>query len=46
MIQQSRGIYRPDIIIVGMVTIGIIGAVLATFLMLIESVLVKGRSKV
>jgi NitT/TauT family transport system permease protein/taurine transport system permease protein len=46
MIQQSRGIYRPDIIIVGMVTIGIIGAVLAAFLMLIESVLIKGRSKV
>lgn len=46
MIQQSRGIYRPDIIIVGMVTIGIIGAILAAFLMLVESVLVKGRAKV
>lgn len=44
MIQQSRGIYRPDIIIVGMVTIGIIGAVLAAILMLVEKVLVKGRA--
>lgn len=45
MIQQSRGIYRPDIIIVGMMTIGIIGAVLAAVLMLVEKILVKGRAQ-
>lgn len=44
MIQQSRGIYRPDIIIVGMLTIGIIGALLAAILLLVEKLLVKGRA--
>lgn len=44
MIQQSRGIYRPDIIIVGMLTIGIIGAVLTWLLSLLEKRIVKGRS--
>ncbi len=42
MIQQSRGIYRPDIIIVGMFTIGIIGAILTALLKLIEKRIVKG----
>jgi NitT/TauT family transport system permease protein/taurine transport system permease protein len=44
MIQQSRGIYRPDIIIVGMMSIGIIGALLAAVLLLAEKLLVKGRA--
>ncbi len=43
MIQQSRGIYRPDIIIVGMITIGIIGALLTALLSLVDKLLVKGR---
>lgn len=29
MIEQARGLYRPDIIIVGMIAIGIVGAILA-----------------
>jgi NitT/TauT family transport system permease protein/taurine transport system permease protein len=45
MIQQSRGIYRPDIIIVGMMSIGIIGALLAAVLLLVEKLLVKGRAE-
>ncbi len=46
MIQQSRGIYRPDIIIVGMVTIGLIGSVLVFILGKIEKLLVKGKRDV
>ncbi|MTI59856.1 MAG: ABC transporter permease [Firmicutes bacterium] len=44
MIQQSRGIFRPDIIIVGMITIGICGAILTYILTLIEKKVVKGRA--
>lgn len=42
MIQQARGIYRPDIIICGMIAIGAIGAVFSGFLSLIEGKIVKG----
>lgn len=42
MIQQARGIYRPDIIICGMIAIGAIGAVFSGFLSLIENAIVKG----
>lgn len=42
MIQQARGIYRPDIIICGMIAIGVIGAVFSGILSLIENAVVKG----
>ena len=42
MIQQARGIYRPDIIICGMISIGAIGAVFTGLLSLIENRIVKG----
>ena len=38
MIQQARGIYRPDVIIAGMIAIGVIGALLAWILQKIEAV--------
>lgn len=46
MIQQARGIYRPDIIICGMITIGVIGALFSYVLTLIENKVVKGVKKV
>lgn len=45
MIQQARGIYRPDIIICGMIAIGIIGALFSAVLSLIENAVVKGVRK-
>jgi len=42
MIQQSRGLFRPDIIIVGMITIGGVGALLAKLITLLEKILLKG----
>ena len=45
MIQQARGIYRTDIIIVGMLAIGICGAVLTAVLGVIERLVVKGRER-
>jgi len=42
MIQQSRGIFRPDIIIAGMIAIGGIGALLAKLITLLEKKLLKG----
>lgn len=42
MIQQARGIYRPDIIICGMIAIGVIGAMFAWILAKIEAAVVKG----
>lgn len=45
MIQQSRGIFRTDIIIVGMIAIGICGAILTMLLSIIEKIVVKGRNK-
>lgn len=43
MIQQARGIYRTDIIIVGMLAIGICGAILTFMLTAVEHMVVKGR---
>jgi NitT/TauT family transport system permease protein/taurine transport system permease protein len=43
MIQQSRGIYRTDIIIVGMLAIGICGGILTSILTWISNLLLKGR---
>jgi NitT/TauT family transport system permease protein/taurine transport system permease protein len=42
MIQQARGIFRPDIIIAGMISIGAIGALLAWLLTILEHKVVKG----
>ena len=42
MIQQSRGIFRPDIIIAGMIAIGGIGTILTKMLNVLEKVLLKG----
>ena len=42
MIQQCRGIYRPDVIIVGMLTIGFLGSILTYIIGLIEKAVVKG----
>lgn len=42
MIQQARGIFRPDIIICGMLAIGLIGALLSFVLSKIEAAVVKG----
>lgn len=42
MIQQSRGLMRVDIIIAGMVMIGIVGALLSGLLSLLEKVLMRG----
>ncbi|WP_283674703.1 ABC transporter permease [Butyricicoccus sp. Marseille-Q5471] len=42
MIQQARGIYRPDVIIAGMIAIGAIGALLTWVLTIIEHKVVKG----
>lgn len=43
MIQQSRGLFRPDIIIVGMIAIGVTGSVLAWLLGMLEKRVLKGR---
>ena len=45
MIQQARGIFRPDIIICGMISIGIIGALFAWGLSKLEDIVVKGVRK-
>ena len=42
MIQQARGIYRPDVIICGMIAIGLIGALFSWILSKIEAAVVKG----
>jgi len=42
MIQMSRMLIRPDIIIVGMLTIGLIGLILSSLLNYLEILLVKG----
>lgn len=42
MIQQSRGIGRPDVIIAGMIAIGIVGAFLTWLLTLLERAVLKG----
>lgn len=45
MIQQGRLLVRPDIIVVGMLTIGIIGAILTSLLSKLENRVVKWRSR-
>lgn len=42
MIQQARGLYRPDIIIAGMVMIGAVGALLAMLIGLLERKVIGG----
>ena len=42
MIQQARGIFRPDIILCGMIAIGGIGALFSWGLTLLENKIVKG----
>ena len=42
MIQQARGVLRPDVIIAGMATIGGVGALITHLLMLLERRLLKG----
>ena len=44
MIQQGRSLVRPDIIIVGMLSIGITGALLSACLIRVEKKFVKGRN--
>lgn len=43
MIQQARGTFRPDIVIVGMLTIGLIGTILNFLLNKLEGILIRGR---
>ena len=43
LIQQSRGIYRPDLIIAGMFAIGIVGAILTWLLSCLERFVTKGE---
>lgn len=46
MIQQARGLYRPDVIIAGMFTIGAVGALLSSLIVRLErKVIGKGRWK-
>lgn len=42
MIQQSRGLMRVDIIIAGMIMIGLVGAILAYILTLLEKLVLRG----
>ena len=42
MIQQCRGLARPDIIIAGMIAIGLIGTLLTWLLGLLEKLVLKG----
>lgn len=44
MIQQARSISRPDLVIVGMITIGIVGLVLDRLLHKLELVVAKGMN--
>ncbi len=43
MIQQARGLYRPDVIIVGMLSVGLVGALLTKLLSILENIVIKGR---
>jgi NitT/TauT family transport system permease protein/taurine transport system permease protein len=42
MIQAARGLLRPDIIIAGMIVIGLVGAFITYILALLEKLLIKG----
>lgn len=44
MIQINRSLARPDLIIVGMLVIGIVGALLSLILTYIENKMIKGRN--
>ena len=44
MIQQARYISRPDLVIVGMLMIGIVGLVLDIILQKIETMVAKGMN--
>ena len=44
MIQQARYISRPDLVIVGMLTIGVVGLILDTILHKIEIMVAKGMN--
>ncbi len=44
MIQQCRGIFRPDVIIVGMLCIGGLGSLVTWLIGLVEKKIVKGRN--
>ncbi|MEG1525580.1 MAG: ABC transporter permease [Clostridia bacterium] len=43
MIQQARGLYRPDVIIVGMIAVGLSGALLGYLINLLERAVIKQR---
>lgn len=43
MINQARGIYRPDIILVGMIAVGITGALLGWVIELLQRIFIKRR---
>lgn len=43
MIQQARGLYRPDVIIVGMIAVGLSGALLGYLIDRLERVVIKKR---
>lgn len=45
MIQQARGIFRTDLVIVGMLAIGLCGTVLTKLLGIVEKRVVKGRKE-
>lgn len=45
MIQQGRALGRSDIIIVGMLTIGVIGAVLTGILNRMENKVIRWRAR-
>jgi NitT/TauT family transport system permease protein/taurine transport system permease protein len=43
MIQVARNFARADLVIVGMITIGLIGAILTIGLEILEKIFVKGK---
>ena len=43
MINQARGIYRPDVILVGMIAVGITGAILGAVIEQLQKVFIKRR---
>jgi ABC-type nitrate/sulfonate/bicarbonate transport system permease component len=44
MIQQARSISRPDLVLVGMITIGIVGLAMDRLLHKLELVVAKGMN--
>lgn len=43
MIQQARGLYRPDVILVGMIAVGLSGALLGYLIDRLERIVIKQR---